>query len=67
MWTFEPSVATAVYTQMLAEAKIEVVFGERLDLDKGVVKRGSTIEKIVMESGREFSGKVFIDATYEGD
>ncbi len=67
MWTFEPSAATAVYTQMLAEAKVEVVFGERLDLNKGVVKEGATIRRIVMESGRVFSAKVFIDATYEGD
>jgi FAD dependent oxidoreductase len=67
MWTFEPSVATLVYTQMLADAKISVVFGERLDLKKGVVKEGTNIKKIVMESGRVFSGKAFIDATYEGD
>ncbi len=67
MWTFEPSVALRVYTQMLADANIEVVFGERLDLQHGVVKEGKEIKKIVMESGRVFLGKVFIDATYEGD
>jgi len=69
MWTFEPHVATAVYDQMLKAAgdKVTVVYGERLDLRKGVVKDGTRIVKIVMESGREFMGKVFIDATYEGD
>ena len=69
MWTFEPHVATAVYDQMLKAAgdKVTVVYGERLDLRKGVVKDGARIVKIVMESGREFTGKVFIDATYEGD
>ncbi len=67
MWTFEPSVATWVYSQMLKDAKIDVVFGERLDLKNGVVKEGASIKKIVMESGRAFAGKVFIDATYEGD
>jgi hypothetical protein len=69
MWTFEPHVATAVYHQMLKAAgdKITLVFGERLDLKKGVAKEGSRIVKIVMESGRTFAGKVFIDATYEGD
>ena len=69
MWTFEPHVATAVYDQMLKAAgdKVTVVYGERLDLKKGVVKDGTRIVKIVMESGREFTGKVFIDATYEGD
>lgn len=69
MWTFEPYVATAVYDQMLKAAgdKITVVYGERLELKRGVVKDGARIVKIVMESGREFAGKVFIDATYEGD
>ena len=67
MWTFEPHVATKIYDDMIAEAKVPVVFGERLDLKKGVVKDGARIVKIVMESGREFAGKVFIDATYEGD
>ncbi len=67
MWTFEPHVATKIYDDMLRETKAQVVFGERLDLQKGVVKDGARILKIVMESGREFSGRVFIDATYEGD
>ena len=69
MWTFEPHAATEVYNQMLKAVgdKVTVVFGERLDLKKGVIKDGTRIVKIVMESGREFSGKMFIDATYEGD
>jgi hypothetical protein len=69
MWTFEPHVASAIYDRMLKAAgdKVTVVFGERLDLKKGVIKDGTRIVKIVMESGREFSGKMFIDATYEGD
>ncbi len=67
MWTFEPHVATKIYDDMIAEARVPVVFGERLDLSKGVVKDGARISKIVMESGRAFEGKMFIDATYEGD
>jgi hypothetical protein len=69
MWTFEPHVASAVYGDMLKAAgdKITLVFGERLDFKKGVLKDSSRIRKIVMESGRTFTGKVFIDATYEGD
>jgi hypothetical protein len=69
MWTFEPHAATEIYDAMLKAAgdKVTVVFGERLDLKKGVVKDGQKIVKIVMESGREFEGKMFIDATYEGD
>ncbi|MEZ5384532.1 MAG: FAD-dependent oxidoreductase [Prosthecobacter sp.] len=69
MWTFEPHAATEIYDAMLAVVKdhVTVVFGERLDLKKGVVKDGTRITRIVMESGREFEGKMFIDATYEGD
>ncbi|MFO1485005.1 MAG: FAD-dependent oxidoreductase [Verrucomicrobiaceae bacterium] len=67
MWTFEPHVATKVYDDMIKEAKVPVIFGERLDLKKGVVKTGERITKIIMESGREFEGQMFIDATYEGD
>lgn len=67
MWTFEPHVAEAIFTKMLRELDIEVVFNERLDLNKGVQKDGSRITSIVMESGRQFPGARFIDTTYEGD
>ena len=64
---FEPRAAKAVFDDMVREAGVQVVFGERLDLKKGVVKEGRKIVKIAMESGREFTAKVFIDASYEGD
>ena len=69
MWTFEPHVATKVYDEMLKEAGVPVVIGERLDLrdGAGVKKQGGRITEIVMESGRAFRGRTFIDATYEGD
>jgi 2-polyprenyl-6-methoxyphenol hydroxylase-like FAD-dependent oxidoreductase len=71
MWTFEPHVATKVYDDMLRAVadKVTVVKGERLDLRKGVgvVKQGARIVRIVMESGRAFEGRMFIDSTYEGD
>lgn len=69
MWTFEPHAATEIYDAMLAEVKdkVTVVKGQRLDLKKGVVKQGTNITSLVMESGQQFSGKVFIDASYEGD
>jgi hypothetical protein len=34
---------------------------------EGVVKDGNKITEIVMESGKRFAGKFFMDATYEGD
>lgn len=67
MWTFEPSAALKVFEDMIAEAGIEVVLGERLNRNGGVTKDGNAIVSISMESGKVLSGKVFIDATYEGD
>jgi hypothetical protein len=68
MWTFEPHVAEQVYCDWLNEAGVEVVFGERLDLKPAaVLKAGARIRAIRMESGREFTGDMFIDASYEGD
>ena len=67
MWYFEPHVAEDIYRTMLREAGVAVVFSERLNLKSGVAKTGARITRIVMESGQEFAGRVFIDATYEGD
>jgi len=67
MWTFEPHVAERVFRDWLAEAGVEVVMGQRLDLDGGVLEEGEAIRSIRAESGRTFVGRMFIDATYEGD
>lgn len=67
MWTFEPRVAERIYREMLEELEVPVVFGERLNLNGGVKKEGRRITAIVMESGRAFTAKMFIDASYEGD
>ncbi len=67
MWGFEPRVAERILLEMLAEAKVPVVRGERLDLGRGVKKAGTRITTITMESGKEFRGRMFVDATYEGD
>ena len=67
MWRFEPHVAEAVFRQMLAEAKVPLVLGQRLDWKNGVCREGTRIAALRMESGRTFPGRMFIDATYEGD
>jgi hypothetical protein len=67
MWTFEPHVAEKVYHEWLKEHGITTVMGERLNRKTGVVKSDDTIVSITMESGKTYPGKVFIDATYEGD
>ena len=67
MWTFEPKVAEAVYVAMLKEAGVTVVKGERLNRKTGVSSKNRTIVSITAESGKTFRGRMFIDATYEGD
>ncbi|NQU53312.1 MAG: FAD-dependent oxidoreductase [Bacteroidetes bacterium] len=67
MWTFEPHVAEKIFNDLLEEAQIKVFFNERLNLKNGVNKIDQKIQTITMESGLIFKGKMFIDATYEGD
>ena len=67
MWTFEPSAAVEVFNGFIEEYKIEVINNERLDLKNGVKKQNNKILAIRTESGKDFHGKMFIDATYEGD
>ncbi len=64
--TFEPKVAEAVFDTMIEEAGVEVIRG-RLDLEKGIVKEGRRITALRLEDGRKVSGRMFIDASYEGD
>ena len=67
MWTFEPKVAEAVFHQMLNEANVKVLMRERLNRKTGVRIVEGRVVSITMESGNIFSGKQFIDTTYEGD
>ena len=64
--TFEPKVAEAVFDAMVEEVGVKVVDG-RLDLKKGVTKSGKRIAAIRLEDGTTIKGKMFIDASYEGD
>lgn len=64
---FEPHVASRILIDLLREAGVRVVLDERLDLRQGVLKHGAKIVALTMESGTQVVGKVFVDATYEGD
>jgi len=58
MWTFEPSAALKIFKEMLSKEKnIKLVYNQRLNRKSGVKKT----------SGKIYQGKMFIDATYEGD
>jgi hypothetical protein len=67
MWTFEPSAALKVYHKMIKNLNISIVYNQRLNRATGVSKASNAINSISMESGDTYFGKVFIDATYEGD
>jgi hypothetical protein len=68
MWTFEPSAALKVYKKMIvAEQNITLVLNQRLNRSGGIKMKKGNITAIQMESGKWYEGKMFIDATYEGD
>ncbi len=67
MWIFEPHAAEQVFEDFIKENSIEVVRDEWLDRAKGVEKSGDRIFSITTLSGKKYAGKMFIDATYEGD
>jgi len=67
MWTFEPSAALKVYSEMMGRENITVIYNQRLNRASGVKMQGNTIQEIEMETGIRYIGKMFIDATYEGD
>ena len=67
LWIFEPHVAEQIFEDYVKENDITVLRDEWLDRAKGVKKDGARITSITMLSGKTFQGKMFIDATYEGD
>jgi len=67
MWIFEPHIAEEVFEELIREHKIPVHRNEWLDRKKGVKKDGARITSITTLSGKSYAGKMFIDATYEGD
>jgi hypothetical protein len=67
MWIFEPHVAERVFEDLVKENGIEVHRGEWLNRRNGVRKDGARITAITTLSGRTYAGRMFVDATYEGD
>lgn len=67
MWTFEPSAALKVYQDFIKNEEIELLVNKKLDRVDGVIMIDNKISTIKMMSGEEYYGKMFIDATYEGD
>ncbi len=67
MWIFEPHVAEQVYEDFTAENNLTIYRNEWLDRENGVEKENGKITAFKTLSGKTFKGKIFIDATYEGD
>jgi hypothetical protein len=67
MWIFEPHAAEMAFESYVKEFSLEVDRNEWLDRAKGVKKDGQRIASITTLSGKVYTGKMFIDATYEGD
>ncbi|MFA5534330.1 MAG: FAD-dependent oxidoreductase, partial [Mariniphaga sp.] len=67
MWIFEPHIAEQVFEELVQENNIELYRDEWLDRENGVKKNNGKITSITTLSGKKFKGKMFMDATYEGD
>ncbi|MCB1225295.1 MAG: FAD-dependent oxidoreductase [Verrucomicrobiales bacterium] len=66
-WVFEPSVAERHLDAWIAELEIPVVREARLDRAHGVEKDAARITAITTLDGTRYPGRIFLDATYEGD
>ncbi len=67
MWIFEPHVAEKVFEDLVAKHKITVHRNQWLDRSDGIHKEDGRIVSVSMLSSRKYRGKMFLDATYEGD
>jgi hypothetical protein len=67
MWVFEPHVAEQIFEELVAEYKIPVHRDQWLNRKDGVKKDGPRIVSVTMLSGETYRGRIFLDATYEGD
>ncbi len=66
-WRFEPHVGEEILRSMLKQSGVDIRFHERLREKDGVIKTGKRVVSITTEDGTKWNGKVFADASYEGD
>ncbi|MBK6389548.1 MAG: FAD-dependent oxidoreductase [Saprospiraceae bacterium] len=68
MWIFEPHAAEAVFEDFAKENDLLIYRNEWLDRSVfGITKKSAKLHRIRTLSGHQYQGKMFIDATYEGD
>lgn len=63
-YAFDPAVAAPCFRQQLAAAGVPVIWARGVET---VVGADRVIQQIVTRSGVRASGRIFIDASYEGD
>ncbi len=64
MWYAEPKVNLATFQAMLKEAGVKVITAQAL---KSITKEGARITSLTTADGTTYQGKMFVDASYEGD
>ncbi|MBL8230545.1 MAG: FAD-dependent oxidoreductase [Bryobacterales bacterium] len=70
VYRYESHVAESVFADMLREAKVTVVGESRLREPLASSVRwgeGRALRAIIVESGQEYAGRMFLDCTLEGD
>lgn len=68
MWVFEPHVAEKIFEDLIAEHEIPVVRDRWIQRNgEGVELNEGRITAITMTNGEQYSGRMFLDTTYEGD
>ena len=68
LWRFESHVAEEVFDTWLKEQpKVKIFRGTRMPDTGGVVKEGTRLTALKTVDGGTIAGRMFIDATYEGD
>lgn len=64
LWDIEPKHMRAVFERWVTENRIEVLRGRTV---AGVKKAGGRIRSVTLSDGTRVEGRVFLDASYEGD
>lgn len=64
MWYAEPHVNLATFQMMLKEAAVRLITSQSL---KSITKEGARITSLTTTDGTTYNGKMFVDASYEGD
>lgn len=63
-WRFEPHVGQKVFDSFIAKNKIQIVKNTRII---AASKKENQITAVQLDNGKTLEGKIFIDASYEGD